>query len=255
MELPADDDGLEDRARRSPPATRSCSSRRTPRRPRPTLFAELAPGVPAAGRVQRGLRRPRHRPRAGRAPDPADGVDHRLGPRRHGGRRLGGRRSSSASHLELGGKAPVVVFDDADVEAAAEGDRGGAATSTPARTAPRPPGCSPAPGVHDDFVAALTEQARNTKTGLPDDEDVLYGALNNANQLDRVTRHGRPAARPRQARDRRHAAGRAGLLLRADRRLRAAAGRRADPGRDLRPGHHRAAVHRRGARRCAGPTA
>ena len=43
------------------------------------------------------------------------------------------------------------------------------------------------PGVHDDFVAALTEQAKNTKTGLPDDEDVLYGPVNNANQLARVT--------------------------------------------------------------------
>ena len=43
-----------------------------------------------------------------------------------------------------------------------------------------------APGVHDDFVAALTEQAAQTRTGLPDDEDVLYGPLNNAVQLDRV---------------------------------------------------------------------
>ena len=43
------------------------------------------PGVPAAGRVQRRLRRPRHRPRPGGAPDPADGRDHRLGARRHGG--------------------------------------------------------------------------------------------------------------------------------------------------------------------------
>jgi betaine-aldehyde dehydrogenase len=44
-----------------------------------------------------------------------------------------------------------------------------------------------APGIHDDFVAALTEQARETRTGLPDDEGVLYGALNNANQLARVS--------------------------------------------------------------------
>ncbi len=45
-----------------------------------------------AGRVQRGLRRPRHRPRAGVPPDAADRVDHRLDPRRHGGRRRGGAR-------------------------------------------------------------------------------------------------------------------------------------------------------------------
>jgi betaine-aldehyde dehydrogenase len=90
------------------------------------------------------------------------------------------------THLELGGKAPVVVFDDADVAAAAEaiavagyfnaGQDCTAATRVLA-----------GPGVHDDFVAALTEQARGTRTGAPDDEDVLYGPLNNENQLGRVT--------------------------------------------------------------------
>ena len=34
--------------------------------------------------------------------------------------------------------------------------------------------------MHGDFVAALTEAARGIKTGMPDDEDVLYGPLNNA---------------------------------------------------------------------------
>lgn len=90
------------------------------------------------------------------------------------------------AHLELGGKAPVVVFDDADIEAAAEGiaaagyfNAGQDCTAATRVLA--------GPGVHDEFVAALTEQARNTKTGAPDDEDAAYGALNNANQLDRVT--------------------------------------------------------------------
>jgi betaine-aldehyde dehydrogenase len=41
--------------------------------------------------------------------------------------------------------------------------------------------------VHDDFLDALTAQAKATRTGMPDDEDVLYGPLNNAAQLDRVT--------------------------------------------------------------------
>jgi betaine-aldehyde dehydrogenase len=89
-------------------------------------------------------------------------------------------------HLELGGKAPVIVFDDADVEAASEaiatagyfnaGQDCTAATRVLA-----------GPRVHDDFVAALTEQARNTRTGMPDDEDVLYGPLNNTDQLARVS--------------------------------------------------------------------
>jgi betaine-aldehyde dehydrogenase len=70
------------------------------------------------------------------------------------------------THLELGGKAPVVVFDDADLEAAAEGiaaagyfNAGQDCTSATRVLA--------GPGVHDDFVAALTEQARATKTGAP----------------------------------------------------------------------------------------
>jgi betaine-aldehyde dehydrogenase len=89
-------------------------------------------------------------------------------------------------HLELGGKAPVIVFDDADIEKAAEGiavagyfNAGQDCTAATRVLA--------GPGVHDDFVSAITEQAKSTRTGLPDDEDVLYGALNNANQLDRVT--------------------------------------------------------------------
>jgi betaine-aldehyde dehydrogenase len=92
-------------------------------------------------------------------------------------------------HLELGGKAPVVVFDDADLDAAAEaiavagyfnaGQDCTAATRVLA-----------APGIHDDFVAALTEQARGTTTTFDkgaDDPDALVPPLNNAAQLERVT--------------------------------------------------------------------
>jgi betaine-aldehyde dehydrogenase len=44
------------------------------------------------------------------------------------------------------------------------------------------------PRIHDDFVAALAEQAKNNaKTGMPDDEDVLFGPVNSANQLEQVT--------------------------------------------------------------------
>jgi betaine-aldehyde dehydrogenase len=95
-------------------------------------------------------------------------------------------RDLKRTHLELGGKAPVVVFDDADLEAAAEaialagyfnaGQDCTAATRVLA-----------GPGIHGDFVSALTEQAKNTKTGQPDDDDVLYGPVNNANQLNRVS--------------------------------------------------------------------
>jgi betaine-aldehyde dehydrogenase len=92
-------------------------------------------------------------------------------------------------HLELGGKAPVVVFDDADIEAAAEaiavagyfnaGQDCTAATRVLA-----------APRVHDDFVAALTEQARGTSTTYANgagDPDALVPPVNNAAQLAHVT--------------------------------------------------------------------
>ncbi len=91
------------------------------------------------------------------------------------------------AHLELGGKAPVVVFDDADIEAAVEGisvaglfNAGQdctAATRVMARA-----------GVYDEFLSALTDAAKDTKTGYdPDDKDILYGPVNNANQLGHVS--------------------------------------------------------------------
>jgi len=89
-------------------------------------------------------------------------------------------------HLELGGKAPVIVFDDVDVAAAAEaiavagyfnaGQDCTAATRVLARA-----------GFAEEFAAALAEQANSTKTGAADDDDVLYGPLNNANQLSHVS--------------------------------------------------------------------
>jgi betaine-aldehyde dehydrogenase len=89
-------------------------------------------------------------------------------------------------HLELGGKAPVVVFDDADVEKTAEGiamagyfNAGQDCTAATRVLA--------APGIYSDFVAALTEQARGTVVGPPSNTDAAYGPVNNANQLARVS--------------------------------------------------------------------
>jgi betaine-aldehyde dehydrogenase len=89
-------------------------------------------------------------------------------------------------HLELGGKAPVVVFDDADVEQAAEaiGIGGWFNAGQDCTAASR---VLAAPGIYDDFVAALTDQAKATTTGTPLTDDILYGPLNNASQLDRVS--------------------------------------------------------------------
>jgi betaine-aldehyde dehydrogenase len=87
-------------------------------------------------------------------------------------------------HLELGGKAPVIVFDDADVELAAEAIAG-AGYYNAGQDCTAATRVLAGPRVHDDFVAALTDQARQTSTGGPDD-DVDYGPLNNADQFARV---------------------------------------------------------------------
>jgi len=88
-------------------------------------------------------------------------------------------------HLELGGKAPVVVFADADLASAAEtiaiagyfnaGQDCTAATRVIVEAS-----------VYDEFVALLTEQAKGIAIGTPH-EDVFLGPVNNANQLARVS--------------------------------------------------------------------
>jgi betaine-aldehyde dehydrogenase len=88
-------------------------------------------------------------------------------------------------HLELGGKAPVVVFADADLAAAAEaiaiagffnaGQDCTAATRVIVQEA-----------AYEEFVQLLSNQAKNNiATGGPT-EDVLFGPVNNAGQLARV---------------------------------------------------------------------
>jgi betaine-aldehyde dehydrogenase len=90
-------------------------------------------------------------------------------------------------HLELGGKAPVVVFDDADLEAAAEAlavagyfNAGQDCTAATRMIV--------APGIYDDFVAAMTEQAKGTDTTFEDGPggDAMVPPVNNASQLERV---------------------------------------------------------------------
>ena len=89
-------------------------------------------------------------------------------------------------HLELGGKAPVVVFDDADVESAAEGIAG-AAYFNAGQDCTAATRVLVGPRIAQDLTAALTEQARGTVTGGLDVEDAYYGPLNNPNQLARVS--------------------------------------------------------------------
>ncbi|MGV9313102.1 gamma-aminobutyraldehyde dehydrogenase [Streptomyces sp. NPDC003691] len=88
-------------------------------------------------------------------------------------------------HLELGGKAPVVVFEDTDIAKAVE-DIAVAGYFNAGQDCTAATRVLVQESIHDEFVAALAAAAAETKTGAPD-EDVLYGPLNNANQLAQVS--------------------------------------------------------------------
>ncbi|MDA0159711.1 gamma-aminobutyraldehyde dehydrogenase [Solirubrobacter ginsenosidimutans] len=89
-------------------------------------------------------------------------------------------------HLELGGKAPVVVFDDADLDALAE-------TVTGAAYYNAGQDCTAATRVlasdrmHDDVVEALAEHARTFKLGDTFDPETTLGPVNSARQLGNIT--------------------------------------------------------------------
>jgi betaine-aldehyde dehydrogenase len=95
-------------------------------------------------------------------------------------------KSLKRVHLELGGKAPVVVFNDADLQAAAEGIaiagffNSGQDCTAATRVLVQE-------GVYDEMVKLLADQATNQiGMGMPD-EDVIVGPVNNASQFDRVS--------------------------------------------------------------------
>jgi 1-pyrroline dehydrogenase len=89
-------------------------------------------------------------------------------------------------HLELGGKAPVVVFDDADIESLiatlSEGSyyNSGQDCTAPCRVIT-------GPGVFDDFVSGFTDAVGKINVGDPFDPDVFMGPLVSADQQARVS--------------------------------------------------------------------
>ena len=90
-------------------------------------------------------------------------------------------------HLELGGKAPVIVFDDANVALAVEGivaagffNAGQDCTAATRLIVQE--------GIYDEFLSALVAYAAtNAITGMPSTPGNLFGPVNNANQLAQVT--------------------------------------------------------------------
>jgi betaine-aldehyde dehydrogenase len=92
------------------------------------------------------------------------------------------------THLELGGKAPVIVFDDADLEGAAE-DIAVAGYFNAGQDCTAATRVLASERVEGDFAAALVEQAgavKFSKDEEPDSEDFYIPPINNVNQLGHV---------------------------------------------------------------------
>jgi len=88
-------------------------------------------------------------------------------------------------HLELGGKAPAVVFADADIEAAAEGIAAAGIFNSGQD-------CTAATrvlveaSVAKEFTDALVRHVESLRTGPIPEEEAFYGPLNNARHFDSV---------------------------------------------------------------------
>ncbi|TQF73620.1 gamma-aminobutyraldehyde dehydrogenase [Rhodococcus spelaei] len=100
------------------------------------------------------------------------------------------------AHLELGGKAPAVVFGDVDIAKAADGIAE-AAFFNAGQDCTAVTRVLVHESIHDELVDALVAKAKTLKTGLPDDPDTFYGPLNNVNHFAAVT--GKIAALPPHA--------------------------------------------------------
>ena len=87
--------------------------------------------------------------------------------------------------LELGGKSPNIVFEDADMEAAANGIVAGifAATGQTCMAGSR---LIVQEGLHNELVERLTEKANSIKLGDPLDEETEMGPIAFKEQLEKV---------------------------------------------------------------------
>ncbi|QBM23171.1 gamma-aminobutyraldehyde dehydrogenase [Citrobacter arsenatis] len=89
------------------------------------------------------------------------------------------------AHLELGGKAPAVVFADADMDKAI-------ATIVTAGFFNAGQDCTAATrilveqSIYAEFLEKLIQKTKSIKFGPPEDQDALYGALNSKKQLEQV---------------------------------------------------------------------
>lgn len=94
--------------------------------------------------------------------------------------------SIKRTHMELGGKAPVIVFDDADLDAVVEGVRtfgfynAGQDCTAACRIYAQK-------GIYDALVEKLGAAVASLKMGAPDDETTELGPLSSEAHLARVS--------------------------------------------------------------------
>lgn len=88
-------------------------------------------------------------------------------------------------HLELGGKAPVIVFDDADIDAVAETIRYGSYFNA-GQDCAQPCRVIVAEGIHDKLVAAIADQVAQIQIGAPKAEGTEMGPLVSAAHRDHI---------------------------------------------------------------------
>ncbi|MFO7527921.1 MAG: gamma-aminobutyraldehyde dehydrogenase [Marinobacter sp.] len=97
----------------------------------------------------------------------------------------GGAATMKRTHMELGGKAPVIVFEDADFDKAVDGVKNFAFTNAGQD-------CTAASrvyvheSIYDRFVDALTDAVRTIRVGKPFEEDSEIGPVVSKAHLERI---------------------------------------------------------------------
>ncbi len=155
----------------------------------------------------------------------------------------GAARTLKRVHLELGGKAPALVFEDADLAQAARGVALGATYNT-GQDCTAATRVYVAREVYGETVEALRATLEGIRVGDPWDPATDIGPLISSAHRDRV--HGFVSRSRRADSARRRAGRRARILLSTHFGNRCRTGQRDRPGRAVRARARRAAVRRRG---------
>lgn len=104
------------------------------------------------------------------------------------GETIAERAGTKPTLLELGGNGPVIVLDDANIDAAVEGAALGCFLNA-GQTCTATERIFVHEDIHDEFVEKLAEQAESIQVGDPTDEDVDMGPLNNEEVATKLDRH------------------------------------------------------------------